>query len=146
MREDEDGQYVAVDYGVILTTAHTPMQERLLSLYNDLMKLIRIYQPQQVAIEQLFFGKNVTTGITVAQAKGVMLLAVAQLGLPIREYKPKEIKLSIAGYGSADKFQMQSMIQELLHLDEIPRPDDAADGLAVAITHLNSTRFERMAE
>lgn len=146
VREDEDGQYVAVDYGVILTTAHTPMQERLLSLYNDLMKLIKIYQPQQIAIEQLFFGKNVTTGITVAQARGVMLLAAAQLGLPIREYKPKEIKLSIAGYGSADKFQMQSMIQELLHLDEIPRPDDAADGLAVAITHLNSTRFERMAE
>lgn len=145
VREEDDGQYVAVDYGVIVTTAHTPMPERLLKLYTDLMKLINRYQPQQIAIEQLFFGKNATTGITVAQARGVMLLASAQVGLPIREYKPKEIKLSIAGYGSADKIQMQVMIQELLRLDEIPRPDDAADGLAVAITHLNSTRFERMA-
>lgn len=145
VREEDDGQYVAVDYGVIVTTAHTPMPERLLNLYTDLMRLINLYQPQQIAIEQLFFGKNATTGITVAQAKGVMLLASAQIGLPIREYKPKEIKLSVAGYGSADKIQMQVMIQELLRLDEIPRPDDAADGLAVAITHLNSTRFERMA-
>lgn len=145
VREEDDGQYVAVDYGVIVTAAHTPMPERLLNLYTDLMRLINLYQPQQIAIEQLFFGKNATTGITVAQARGVMLLASAQVGLPIREYKPKEIKLSVAGYGSADKVQMQVMIQELLRLDEIPRPDDAADGLAVAITHLNSTRFERMA-
>ncbi len=145
VREDADGRYVAVDYGVILTPAHTPMHERLLMLYENMTTLIKIHQPQQVAIEQLFFGKNVTTGITVAQARGVLLLTAAQMKLPIGEYKPKEIKLSITGYGSADKVQMQMMMQEMLGLDEIPRPDDAADGLAVAITHLNSTRFERMA-
>lgn len=146
VREDENGLYVAVDYGVIITKSHTPMQERLLYIYEDLTTLIKRYKPEQVAMEQLFFGKNVTTGITVAQARGVMLLAIAQMGLPLREYKPKEIKLSITGYGSADKVQMQMMMQEMLSLDEIPRPDDAADGLAVAITHLNSTRFERMAD
>jgi crossover junction endodeoxyribonuclease RuvC len=97
-----------------------------------------------MAIEQLFFGKNVTTGITVAQARGVMLLAGEQAKLPMREYKPAEVKMSVAGYGDADKVQVQVMIQQLLELDAPPKPDDAADALAVAITHLNSTRFERM--
>lgn len=144
VREDPDGRLVAVDYGVITTQARMPMPQRLLHIYATLRALMTRYQPQQVAMEQLFFGKNVTTGITVAQARGVMLLAIAQHGLPMREYKPKEIKLSVAGYGSADKVQMQVMIQQLLELDAPPRPDDAADALAVAITHLHSTRFDRM--
>lgn len=144
MREDAGGVYHAVDYGVITTKAGLPMPHRLLLLYNQLTHLIQKHQPDEVGIEQLFFGKNVTTGITVAQARGVMLLATEQAGLPMREYKPKEVKLSIAGYGDADKVQMQMMIQQLLELDSPPKPDDAADALAVAITHLNATRFERM--
>jgi len=144
VHEADDGTTTAVDYGVITTKAGVPMPERLLQIYDSLTGLIARHQPDEVAIEQLFFGKNVTTGITVAQARGVMLLAVARKGLSLREYKPKEIKLSVAGYGSADKIQMQVMIQQLLLLDAPPRPDDAADALAVAITHLNSTRFERM--
>lgn len=144
VREDEDGTLVAVAYGVITTKPSADMQDRLLLLYNTLSSLIKQHQPDQIAIEQLFFGKNVTTGITVAQARGVMLLVTAQHGVPMGEYKPMQIKQSIAGYGGADKVQMQVMIQQLLNLDSPPRPDDAADALAVAITHLNSTRFDRM--
>lgn len=144
VRESEGGGLVAVDYGVIITPPKTPMQERLMTIHTQLSLLIKKHQPNQVGIEQLFFGNNVTTGITVAQARGVMLLAIAQAGLPMQEYKPKEVKLSVAGYGSADKVQMQVMIQQLLELDAPPKPDDAADALAVAITHLNATRFERM--
>jgi len=144
VREDADGGLVAVDYGVITTPAKTPMTERLLTIHTKLSALIKKHQPDEIAIEQLFFGRNTTTAITVAQARGVMLLAIAQDGKTAAEYKPKEIKASISGYGSADKIQMQVMIMQLLNLDEPPRPDDAADALAVAITHLNSTRFERM--
>jgi crossover junction endodeoxyribonuclease RuvC len=144
VQEGADGGLVAVDYGVIVTKPKIPMPERLQQIYDKLSALIERHQPDEFAIEQLFFGNNVTTGITVAQARGVMLLTAAQNGLPTREYKPKEIKLSISGYGSADKVQMQIMIQQLLDLDAIPKPDDAADALAVAITHLNATRFERM--
>jgi crossover junction endodeoxyribonuclease RuvC len=144
VREADDGALLAVAYGVILTKAGVPMPERLLKLYNDLTALIQKHQPDEMAIEQLFFGKNVTTGITVAQARGVMLLAGEQAKLPMREYKPAEVKMSVAGYGDADKVQVQVMIQQLLELDAPPKPDDAADALAVAITHLNSTRFERM--
>jgi len=146
VREADDGRFVALDYGVITTPAGMPMPERLLQIYLRLTALIQQHQPMQMAIEQLFFGKNVTTGISVAQARGVMLLTAAQVGIPLREYKPKEVKMSVAGYGSADKIQMQVMIQQLLELDNPPRPDDAADALAVALTHLNSTRMERMAD
>lgn len=144
VREIDEG-LTAVAYGVITTTPAAVMPDRLLHIYQKITALIQKYQPQQIAIEQLFFGKNVTTGITVAQARGVMLLAAAQHQLSIYEYKPMQVKLSISGYGGADKVQMQVMIQQLLNLDSPPRPDDAADALAVAITHLNSTRFERMA-
>ncbi|MBN1564296.1 MAG: crossover junction endodeoxyribonuclease RuvC, partial [Anaerolineae bacterium] len=106
--------------------------------------LIEQYQPDAAAVETLYFGRNVTTAITVAQGRGVILLALAEAKLTIREYKPAEIKQAIAGYGNADKWQVQEMIRQLLNLDEIPRPDDAADGLGVAITDLNSSRFERM--
>lgn len=144
VREDQDGGLVAVDYGVISTKSTTAMPDRLLQIHETLTALLKKHQPQEVAIEELFFGKNVTTGITVAQARGVMLLTVAQQGLKISAYKPMSVKQSIAGYGGADKVQMQVMIMQLLNLDTPPRPDDAADALAVAITHLNNTRFERM--
>jgi crossover junction endodeoxyribonuclease RuvC len=142
--ESEDSPLALVAYGVITTPPHTPMPSRLLTIYTELQVLISQYRPDEVSIEQLFFGNNVTTGITVAQARGVMMLAIAQAGLTMREYKPKEVKLSVSGYGGADKVQMQLMIQQLLELDHPPKPDDAADALAIAITHLNATRFERL--
>ncbi len=144
VKEYEDGSVEAIDYGVISTKAKTPMPQRLQQIFEELNKLIEQYQPDEIAIEELFFGRNVTTGITVAQARGVMLLVAAQHDIPITSYKPKAAKQAITGYGSADKHQMQMMMMQILNLDEIPRPDDAADGLAMAYTHLNTTRFDRM--
>lgn len=144
VKEHEDGSVEAIDYGVISTKAKTPMPQRLQQIFEELNKLIERYQPDEIAIEELFFGRNVTTGITVAQARGVMLLVAAQHNIPIASYKPKAAKQAITGYGSADKHQMQMMMMQILNLEEIPRPDDAADGLAMAYTHLNTTRFDRM--
>lgn len=145
VREHEDGTLQAVAYGVIRTPPRTPMADRLRQLYDEVTALIAEHHPDAAAIETLYFGKNVTTAITVAQGRGVILLALAEANLPIREYKPAEIKQAIAGYGNADKNQVQEMIRQLLDLDEIPRPDDAADGLGVAITDLNASRFDRLA-
>ncbi|NDJ84868.1 MAG: crossover junction endodeoxyribonuclease RuvC [Chloroflexi bacterium] len=144
IREHPDGVLEAVDYGVFRTKAKTPMAVRLLELHQQLTAVLDVHQPDAVAIEELFFGKNVTTGIKVAQARGVLLLALAQAGLTIAEYKPNSIKTALTGYGGADKTQMQEMTRQILNLDHIPRPDDAADGLAVAITHLQATRFDRL--
>ncbi|MCL4239320.1 MAG: crossover junction endodeoxyribonuclease RuvC [Anaerolineae bacterium] len=144
VRESPHGDLTAVAFGVITTPARTPMPDRLLQLHTEIAALIARYQPDAAAIEALYFGKNVTTAITVAQGRGVILLALAQASLPVREYKPAEIKQAIAGYGNADKGQMQEMIRQLLGLDNLPRPDDAADGLGVAITDLNASRFERL--
>ncbi|MBN2306270.1 MAG: crossover junction endodeoxyribonuclease RuvC [Anaerolineae bacterium] len=145
VREHPDGALEAVAYGVITTPARTPMPDRLNQLFTEMAALIAQHKPDAAAIETLYFGRNVTTAITVAQGRGVILLALAQAGLTIREYKPAEIKQAIAGYGNADKGQVQEMIRQLLNLDAIPKPDDAADGLGIAITDLNSSRFERMA-
>ncbi|GAB4414877.1 MAG: crossover junction endodeoxyribonuclease RuvC [Anaerolineae bacterium] len=144
VRELPNGDLEAVDYGVITTPARTPMPDRLQQLYEQIVALIARHQPDAAAVEALYFGKNVTTAITVAQGRGVILLALAQAGLPVREYKPAEVKQTIAGYGNADKEQMQEMIRQLLRLDELPHPDDAADGLGLAITDLNASRFERL--
>lgn len=144
VREHPDGRLEAVHYGVIETKPRVPMPDRLMQLHHAVTDLIAAHQPDAAAIEVLFFGKNVTNGITVAQGRGVILLALAQASLPVREYKPAEIKQAIAGYGNADKGQMQEMIRQLLGLDNLPRPDDAADGLGVAITDLNASRFERL--
>jgi crossover junction endodeoxyribonuclease RuvC len=137
---DQDGMRM-VTYGVIRTKAKTPMHERLLIIYREMRDLLTEFEPDSAGIEELFFGRNVTTAITVGQARGVVLLAIAQAGIPIGEYSPPKIKESIAGYGRADKNQMQMMVRNLLNLEETPRPDDAADGLAVAITHYNYSRF-----
>lgn len=136
VRELQDGSLQAVHYGVIRTPAHTPMPERLATIYDEMTMIIATYKPDTAAIEELFFGKNVTTGITVAQSRGVLLLALQKSGLPIGEYKPNMIKQSMTGYGGADKNQMQEMVRVLLGLESIPKPDDAADGLAIAITHI----------
>src|SRR5664279_489003 len=146
VREDDDGELTAVYYGAILTPAHTPMPSRLQKLYLDLTALIAEYKPDESAIEEMFFGKNVTAAITVAQGRGVALLALQNANLPIREYKPAFIKQSIAGYGNAPKPQMQEMVRQLLNLDKIPKPDDAADALAIALTALQSSRWERLVQ
>lgn len=146
VREYADGYLEAVEYGVFLTKAKTPMPERLQQLHEQVSACIAKHQPDAAAIEELFFGKNVTTGIKVAQARGVLLLALAQASLPIEEYKPNNIKIAITGYGGADKTQMQEMIRQLLNLQAIPKPDDAADGLAVALTYLQSTRYDRLSQ
>lgn len=141
VREQNDGTLEAVEYGVIRTPSKTPMPERLTTIYDSLTDLVAQYQPDSVGVEELFFARNVTTAITVAQARGVILLALQKSNVVINEYKPNVIKQSITGYGSADKPQMQEMVRMLLNLESTPRPDDAADGLAVAITNINMGRL-----
>lgn len=125
----------ALDFGVIATPAHTPLSERLLDIYESLQEIIALNHPQVMAIEKLFFKQNITTGITVAEARGVVILVARQHNLPIYEYAPNEIKKALTGYGMADKKQMQEMVRQHLSLEKAPQPDDAADALAVAITH-----------
>jgi crossover junction endodeoxyribonuclease RuvC len=141
-----DGGLLAVKFGVITTPKNTPAPERLVTLYDQLQSLLRKYKPETVAVEKLFFQRNVTTALAVGQARGVMLLALARAGLKVYEYTPNEIKQAVAGYGSAGKRQMQEMVRVLLALEDIPRPDDAADALAVAICHLHSARMLQLVE
>ncbi len=131
----------AVTFGVIVTPPNTPAHERLLMLYGDLKELISIHHPDCCAVEKLFFQRNVSTAMAVGQARGVVLLAIAEAGGDVAEYTPNEIKQAVVGYGSAGKRQVQEMVRTLLGLPEIPRPDDAADALAVAITHLHTRRY-----
>ncbi|MFN8376209.1 MAG: crossover junction endodeoxyribonuclease RuvC [Anaerolineae bacterium] len=141
VRELSDGSLQAVRYGVITTTPDLPMWERLNLIYSGVKALAEEYSPDRAGVEELFFAKNVTTAITVAQGRGVILLALAQAGIPISEHKPHVVKQAIAGYGNAKKPQMQQMVRMLLGLEEIPKPDDAADALAIAITELHSFRY-----
>lgn len=127
-----------VAHGVISTPAHQHFAERLKTIYDEAVRLIETYQPDAIAIERLYFKQNVTTGITVAQARGVIALAAVQYGKPIGEFSPTETKTAITGYGKADKRQMQDMIRLLLNLEAPPRPDDAADALALAICQAHS--------
>lgn len=129
------GELSLVATGVLTTPAGMAQPERLLRLYDGLCELIARHRPDNAAIEELFFGKNVNTAITVGQARGVALLALVQAGLPIQEYKPTVVKQAVAGYGGADKRQMQEMVRVTLGLAAVPRPDDAADALAIAICH-----------
>jgi len=131
-------QLHCIAYGTLNTPAKTPMPERLAMLFAELKTLITQYQPESAAVEQLFFYRNVTTAISVAQARGVVLLALQQAGLSIGEYTPLQVKQGVVGYGGADKKQVQQMVKVLLGLNEIPKPDDAADALAVAICHSHS--------
>ncbi|MBX5444683.1 crossover junction endodeoxyribonuclease RuvC [Sphaerobacter sp.] len=136
----------ALEYGVLSTPSSERMPARLLKLYEGLSALIRRHAPDVVVIEELFFSRNVTTALSVGQARGVVLLAAAQAGVPVVEYKPAEVKQAVAGYGKADKAQMQEMVRLLLNLDEVPKPDDAADALAVALCHAQTSRFHRAVE
>ena len=146
VEEAEDGSLTAVDYGSIETTADDSMPERLMQLYKQLKELINLHQPESGAVEKLFFARNVRTALTVGQARGVALLALAEAGVVLAEYTPNEVKQAVAGFGGADKSQVQKMVQALLGLEEIPQPDDAADALAVAICHLHSARIRSLGE
>ncbi|RMF33429.1 MAG: crossover junction endodeoxyribonuclease RuvC [Chloroflexi bacterium] len=139
---EKEGELEAVAYGVITTPASLPLPRRLQRLYRELKALIETYRPRAGALESLFFGRNVRTAMTVGQARGVALLALAEAGLPVSEYTPLAVKQAVAGYGGADKRQVQEMVRVLLGLRERPRPDDAADALAVAICHLHSARLQ----
>jgi crossover junction endodeoxyribonuclease RuvC len=127
----------AIDYGVLATSPDLPMPERLLAIHGVVDDLISLHQPDVVAVERLFFSKNAQTAMAVGQARGVVLLAAAQHGRPVREATPNEVKSAIAGYGAADKEQVQRMVQLVLGMSELPRPDDAADALAVAVCIAN---------
>lgn len=136
-----DGRLESPAYGVIETPAGWPAHQRLSLLYHRLSELLLLHRPDSCAVEKLFFQRNISTAIAVGQARGVALLAIAEAGLDVGEYTPNEVKQAVVGYGSAAKSQVQEMVRILLNLNEIPRPDDAADALAVAICHLNTQRF-----
>jgi crossover junction endodeoxyribonuclease RuvC len=146
VRETESGGMVVVDYGVILTPAKTPLETRLLMLYERLSEILLLHRPDCGAVEKLFFQRNVTTAIAVGQARGVTLLGMAQHRMPVAEYTPLEVKQAITGYGRADKLQVQMMVQAVLQLPSLPTPDDAADALAVAICHLQSYRMRMLTD
>ena len=131
--EQVDGRLVAKNFGVITTNPRARMQDRLLKIYTELDALIKNFQPQVMGIEKLFFGKNATTAIPVGQARGVVLLSAAQNNLDVVEITPNEVKQSITGYGGATKEQVIYMVTKILNLAEPPKPDDAADALAIAI-------------
>ena len=140
VREDDEGQAL-VGYGVITTPAGQPLPERLQTIYRGLADVIREHQPEQAAVEELFFSRNVRTALSVGHARGVVLLALADAGLQVYEYKPLEVKQAITGYGGADKQQVQEMVRMLLDLERVPQPDDAADAVAVAVCHIHSARM-----
>lgn len=124
-----------IDCGVITTPAHTPLAERLEDIYNSLHEIIQQDKPEVMAIEKLFFKQNITTGISVAEARGVCLLVAKQCGLSIYEYAPNQVKMAITGDGHAHKKQVQEMVRLHFNLKTVPKPDDAADALAIAIVH-----------
>ncbi len=131
-----------VQYGSIQTQAHTDPGLRLKDIYDATKQLIETYKPDSVAIEKLFFNRNVTTAFSVGQARGVMILAAVQAGLPVAEYTPLQIKQAVVGYGKAEKHQVQEMVKAFLRLAAVPKPDDVADALAVAICHAHSSTLQ----
>ena len=137
--ETHQGQSRLLQCGAITTPAGMDFPARLEIIYEDMRKLLEVAKPDAVAIEELFFGQNVTTGIGVAQSRGVILLAIRQAGLEVTAYKPAQIKQALVGYGNASKHQMQDMTKRILHLDAMPKPDDAADAIAIALCHARSS-------
>ena len=144
VKEEKDGSLTLLDYGVIETASELNTPERLLELFEKLNQIMSLHNPKMGAVEKLFFQKNVRTAIVVGQARGVILLSLAKSKIPVEEYTPLEVKQSVAGYGGADKNQVQQMVRVLLGLSDIPKPDDAADALAVAITHLHNIKFKML--
>lgn len=141
VEEMPSGELRLLEYGTISTQAGQPTAERLLDIDRQFGALLQRRLPDVVAVEELFFARNVTTALVVGQARGVLILGTARAGLPVAEYKPMEVKQAVAGYGKAPKTQVQDMVRMLLNLDHIPQPDDAADGVAVAICHIYNSRL-----
>ncbi|MGN0817406.1 MAG: crossover junction endodeoxyribonuclease RuvC [Candidatus Coproplasma sp.] len=139
-----NGNTIPVDYGVVKTPNDETFPVRLAMLEEGLNKIFNKFKPKEIAVEELFFSKNITTGIPVAHARGVILLAAVKYCGKIYEYTPMQIKQALTGYGKADKVQMMHVVTSLLHLTKIPRPDDAADALAVALCHAHTSRFGAM--
>lgn len=130
--------FKVIDYGKITTPAHTPLPKRLKMVYDGMTELVNTFNPDVVAMEELFFNTNVTTAIAVGHARGVLVLGAENAGVPVAEYTPLQIKQAVTGYGRADKNQVQQMVKMFLNLSEVPKPDDTADALAVAICHAHS--------
>jgi crossover junction endodeoxyribonuclease RuvC len=141
VRSREDGSLESVVYGSLRTPAGVEAHKRLSMLFHQVNEVLLLHRPDSVAVEKLFFQRNISTAIAVGQARGVLLLAISEAGLDLAEYTPNEVKQAVAGYGSAGKKQVQEMVRVLLALPETPQPDDAADALAIAITHLNTQRY-----
>ena len=137
--ESDRGNCSLVGCGAITTPAGADFSARLEMIYEDMRALLEKAKPDAVAIEELFFGQNVTTGIGVAQSRGVILLAIRQAGLQVYPYKPMQVKQAVVGYGNATKHQVQDMTKRLLHLEKLPKPDDAADAIAIALCHARSS-------
>ena len=131
-------KFTPVAYGSITTEAHTPNEERLMVLYDELRRIIGEFKPDEASVEELFYNTNATTAIMVGEARGMALLACAKSGIKISEYTPLQIKSSLTGYGRADKKQVQTMVKMILNLREVPKPDDTADALAAAICHAHN--------
>lgn len=142
--EARPGTYRLLEYGTLRTTPPASTAERLVKLYNALLALLQRVQPEQVAIEELFFNRNTTTAVPVGQARGVLLLGCAQQGIVIAEYTPLQVKQALTGYGRAEKKQIQYMVAKLLQMEAPPKNDDAADALAIAITHAHYYQGRKM--
>jgi len=137
----EGNKFSVIDYGAVTTEAKTPLEERLLILFQGLEDLIKIHKPDAISVEELFFNKNIKTALNVGHGRGVALLAGAMYKVPIFEYTPLQVKQAVAGYGRAEKQQIQQMVKLMLRLEQVPKPDDVADALAVAICHAHSYRM-----
>ena len=144
IEKQKNDSVTAVDFGVVLTPKDESLPVRLAMLEEGINRILDKYKPEEIAVEELFFSKNITTGIPVAHARGVMLLTCVKYCGKLYEYTPNQIKQSLTGYGKADKIQMMHVVTSLLHLDKIPRPDDAADALAVALCHAHTSRFGKL--
>ena len=138
--ETVGNRFRLLTYGAITTPAGLPLPDRLQEIYEGVGQILQRYHPDEVAIEELFFSKNITTGIAVGEGRGVILLACKQAGLPIYEYTPMQVKQAVSGYGNATKPQVMEMTRRLLGMEKVARPDDAADALAIAICHANMKR------
>ena len=140
----QGNKQILLAHGAILTPAHTPLSKRLLSIHQQLSQLIALHQPTAMAVEELFFNTNVSTGMIVAQARGVILLTAEQHNIAVTGYTPQDVKMAVCGYGRADKKQVQDMVKRLLNLETRPKPDDVADAIAIAICHCQCARIKSL--
>lgn len=144
VEQKSDGELVAIGYGIIQTSPKLLLSERLNLIHEELKKILLLHKPDTAAVEKLFFQRNVTTAMSVGEARGVCLLTLVQHKIPMVEYTPLEVKQAVTGYGAAEKKQIQAMVQVILKLESLPKPDDAADALGIAICHLNHLTYNQM--